>query len=86
MNEMIDYNARWTSMERELTVIDRLRLVEIAHETREPQVRKWALDTLERASIPPVMIRTIPPRMVRDGYGGMRPANGPADNGGFVPL
>ena len=46
----------------ELTVLQRLRLVEIAHETSDAEVRKWALNTLERASVPPLRCVAQPAR------------------------
>lgn len=43
-----------------LSVAERLRLVEIAH-TGTADVRMWALDTLERASVEPILIRATEP-------------------------
>ncbi len=59
MNDESDYKV-WTELqshEPELTIIQRFALVEIAHQTADSDVRKWAINTLERASVIPVMVK-----------------------------
>ncbi len=46
-----------TYVERELTISERSELVKIAHETGNADIRRWAIDTLERASVPPLIFR-----------------------------
>jgi hypothetical protein len=47
-----------TSIEADLPIGERADMVRIAHETHDPDVKKWALDTLERAS-PPMLLQSV---------------------------
>lgn len=55
-------SSHFVVMERELSITDRRRLVEIAHEAGAgSDVRKWAIDTLERASLPAIVMKGTAP-------------------------
>ena len=47
-----------TPLEPGLTIVEQARLVEIAHETRVPEIREAALKLLHRSFMPPLFAVT----------------------------
>lgn len=53
---MVATALNWFPVEPSLTVLQKFRLIEIAHETSDPSVRRYALDLLAHAMNPMMVV------------------------------